>query len=205
MIYTPQNIHHIVPITSETHHTLEKYVALVKKWQRAVNLVSKHTLTDIWHRHVADSLQIYPVLDNTTKTIVDLGSGGGFPAIILAIIAQDANIGRDIHITMVESDTKKSLFLKECVRTFALNATVVHDRIENICDTSFDIAISRALCNLKTLLDFTKGLHISHAVFLKGENTKDEIATAREYHDFNLTTIPSRTHSDAHILHIHFC
>ena len=201
-MYNKHTLHNIISLTDATVHTLQTYVDLIGKWQRAVNLVSKHSLKHIWHRHIADSIQIYPLIPTACKTLADLGSGGGLPAIVIAILAQDTDIGQDIHITMIESDKKKALFLRHCIRELHLNASVINDRIENIQDTHFHIVTARALCEVRSLLDFMTHLQCPQGIFLKGESVAQEIANAKTQYTFGIRQTQSLTHSESSILSI---
>ena len=155
---------------------MEKYIELLKKWQKAVNLVSNKTLPDLWKRHILDSAQLYPFLVGENITLVDMGSGAGFPALVLAILNK-VNNGPVKEMFLIESDTKKSLFLKEVIRELKLNVHVLNKRIENVLDIKADILTSRALSDLSDLLSLGKNfIHTqTTCLFLKGENYEKEI------------------------------
>ena len=210
-MYSKNCITDIVPITDDTVQKLQDFCDVLVKWQRAINLVSKYTLNPIWHRHIADSMQVYPLIPKTAKTVADLGSGGGLPAIVLGILATDKNVGRDIHITLIESDKKKALFLQTCVRELQLNATVINRRIEHINGVKFDILTARALCEVSMLIEFMKNLHTPCGVFLKGKNVDIEIQNAQQKNAqqqntqpqiFSITKTPSVTNSESVILSV---
>lgn len=202
-MYTKDRLSKIAPISDRTIQKLQDFVDLLCKWQQAVNLISQHTLNDIWHRHIADSMQIYPHIPKTAKTLADMGSGGGFPALILAILATDEAIGRDIHITLIESDIKKSEFLKTCIRELHLTATVFNTRIEHIHDGQFDVLTARALCDVKKLIGFMHHLNTPHGIFLKGKNAEIEIQNARQNNlAFSVTKTKSLTNSESVIVFI---
>ena len=202
MLYTKANINTIYSVSRETEEKLNTYTELLLKWQKAVNLISPNTINEVWHRHIADSMQLFPHIPNNTKSIVDLGSGGGLPAVVLAIMFAGDNI--DTKITMVESDTKKCAFLNECVRTLKLNAIVLNERIENIdrgvCD--FDMAIARALAKIDDLLAMCQHLGADRGLFLKGESFESEIESAKKHWQMENDIIPSITAPNSAIIQI---
>lgn len=202
-MYTKQHITEIVPITDSTVQKLQGFVDLLTTWQAAVNLVSKSTLNHIWHRHIADSMQIYPHIPTTAKTIADMGSGGGLPAIILAILATDTTIGRDIHITLIEADKRKAIFLQTCIRELNLNATVYNQRIEQMDNLRFDVVTARALSDVTKLIGFMHHLQTAYGIFLKGKNAHMEIQNARQKNLlFSVAKTASLTNAESVILFI---
>ena len=175
---------------------LTDYVALLEKWQKSLNLVSKST-EELWNRHIADSYQLVSHLSNASqKEVVDLGSGGGLPAIVLAIACPET------RFTLVESDRKKAIFLSECIRQLGLsNARVMNERIEKI-DTKADIITARALAEVDLLLEFSYPFLTENAycLFLKGKNWDMEIAKAKKNWQFELETFPSETSEEGRVL-----
>ena len=156
---------------------LDQYVILLKKWQKAVNLIAPSTLSDIWNRHILDSAQLYSLIPPESQGLVDLGSGAGFPGLVLAILNQKNN-GPLKSIYLIESDTKKCLFLKEVIRQLSLPVTVLNQRIESVFDIKADVITARALASLSQLLKLGKnfGKAGTTCLFLKGENVDQEIA-----------------------------
>ncbi len=201
-MYTPHNLHTILPLHPHSMEKLQAFVHMIIKWQKAVNLVSKHTIPQIWHRHIADSIQIYPHFPKTCKTIADLGSGAGLPGIVLAILAQDPHMGRRIHITLIESDKKKSLFLQHCVRELGISASVINARIEHIVPLHFDSVTARALCNITLLCDFMAHLQCPQGIFLKGQSVDQDIKQAESKHRFVVQKTESLTQNDSFIVSI---
>ena len=175
---------------------LTDYVALLEKWQKSLNLVSKST-EELWNRHIADSYQLVSHLSNASHTeVVDLGSGGGLPAIVLAIACPET------RFTLVESDRKKAIFLSECIRQLGLsNARVMNERIEKI-NTKADIITARALAEVDLLLEFSYPFLTENAycLFLKGKNWDMEIAKAKKNWQFELETFPSETSEEGRVL-----
>ncbi|MBQ3785495.1 MAG: 16S rRNA (guanine(527)-N(7))-methyltransferase RsmG [Alphaproteobacteria bacterium] len=154
---------------------LEHYVQLLLKWQKSVNLISENTIKDIWDRHILDSAQLYFLLDSNQQFLMDVGSGGGLPAVVIAILNQELK-GPLNRIVLVESDLKKSLFLEECKRNLSLNIEIIRDRIENI-SLKPDVITARALAPLKDLFRLIQK-NVSRETFLlfpKGKNVDKEI------------------------------
>ncbi|MEX0339382.1 MAG: 16S rRNA (guanine(527)-N(7))-methyltransferase RsmG [Arenibacterium sp.] len=188
-------------VSRETIDRLTQYAELVQKWSPRINLVSKSSLEHLWDRHIIDSAQLF-TLAETQYSWVDLGSGGGFPALVIAILSADQGIDR--RITMVESDTRKGVFLKTVIRELELPATVLTSRIENTKPVNADVLSARALSDLSRLLTFADR-HMSPtgiALFPKGETWEKEVAKAKEQWSFNLEEFTSWTEPKAAILKI---
>lgn len=156
---------------------LERYIALVLKWQKAVNLVSNKELSSLWTRHVLDSAQLYFKIQSSAKTLVDLGSGGGFPAVVIAILNK-ALKGPLTKIVLIESDNKKSIFLQEVSRVLDLNLIVLNKRIEDVEPIIADVITSRALGVVELLLTLSRPFYTKETIFLllKGQNVDEELA-----------------------------
>jgi len=189
-------------VSRETLQRLEAFVALVEKWNPAINLVSRRSLSEIWDRHLLDSAQLFPMIPPGATHLVDLGSGGGFPGAILAILTLDAM--PELHVTMVEADQRKATFLSEAVRKLELRGTVVAQRIEALPPQRADVLTARALAPLSTLCGHAER-HLDRtgvALFSKGIHVEDEIADARRIWAFSETRIPSKSDRQATILTI---
>ncbi len=204
-IYTKNNFETLPNVSRETLSDFIEYQNQIIKWQKAVNLISPKTIEEIWHRHFADSVGLYNHIPSNTNRIVDVGSGGGLPAIVCGIMAKHHR--PDLHITMIESDMKKSMFLKEMVRILKLNAVVINNRIEKALETNpelckFDLMTARALADLPTLLNFAKTLNLSHALLLKGERWQEEVNKANDIYSMEYLDYQSITNVNAKILHI---
>ena len=180
---------------------LEQYILLLKKWQKAVNLVSNSTLDDVWERHIIDSAQLYPLIPQTARVLVDMGSGAGFPALVLSILNQVC-CGPLKRIILIESDIKKTLFLKEVIRTLNLSVEVINKRIEIISDIQADVLTARALADLENLLLLGQKIIKKDTVclFLKGENAQKEIQNCQI--PCQIEKIKSITNSNSSILKI---
>lgn len=201
MTYTKENIKEICNVSRETLQDLQTFHDILLKWQKAINLISSNTIQEVWHRHIADSIQLVPHIPKNTKSIVDLGSGGGLPAIVLAIVLKNT----DVKITMIESGNKKCVFLQECVRVLGLNAVVINDRIEKIKEKhslDFDLATARALASTDNLLEFCNELGVKKCLFLKGSQYAKEVSDAKENWVITEQIIPSITATDSRIINI---
>ena len=183
-------------VSRETIERFEVYKSLLKKWQNAINLVSRDTLKELDKRHFEDSLQLLKYIPENAITHIDIGSGAGFPGLVLAI----AN--PNLRTTLVESDLRKCQFLKNVSRETMANVYILNQRIESIQGVQYDLITARALAKLNQLLIYAKPL--SHKkttfVFLKGSDVYAEIQEAKKYWEFNLEIFPSLTHSEGKII-----
>lgn len=190
----------LTPVSRETEERLAILVAELKRWQQAKNLVSGTTLDEVWTRHIADSLQL---LDHApqARRWLDLGSGGGFPGLVLGI--QLAELGG--HIDLVESNARKCAFLRHAARVTGAPVTVHNARIEAVVDSfagEVEAVTARALAPLPLLLDWCKELLRTGVtgVFPKGQHLEAELTAAAKYWKIQATTFPSLTDSAAAIL-----
>ena len=188
-------------VSRETSDKLTLFANIVEKWTPKINLISKASVPYIWQRHIEDSIQIYSLVPPVSSW-VDLGSGGGFPAIVVALLAQQD--GRNSKFTLVESDQRKCVFLRTAIRELGLKVEVLNDRIENIPPLEANVVSARALAELPLLI----GLASRHmksdgiAIFPKGKNWKVEDAKARKSWVYSNESIPSKTDPSAAILKI---
>lgn len=188
-------------VSRETLDRLADFHDLLTKWNPKINLVSKVSLADTWDRHIRDSAQVYP-LAGTCRNWVDIGSGGGLPGLVIAIVAREMN--PDLHMTMIESDIRKSTFLRTVIRELGLSATVLTSRIEQAEPRNADVLSARALADLASLLPFAdRHLNPSgQALFFKGETWQKEVEEARKAWSFDLVAHTSRTNPNAAILEV---
>ncbi|WP_245297162.1 MULTISPECIES: 16S rRNA (guanine(527)-N(7))-methyltransferase RsmG [Rhodomicrobium] len=191
-------------VPRETVERLETYAALLIQWQRAVNLVAPSTLNDVWQRHFADSAQLL-ARASAAKKWVDLGSGGGFPGLVIAILLAN----HENHIVhLIESNGRKCAFLSEVARRTGAPVKVHEGRIEdNGLSGSIgaaDVVSSRALAPLKLLLGLAQGFFADRTVglFLKGRDAGQEIAEAGGLWRFEHECIPSCTSGEGKIVEI---
>ncbi|MCP1336508.1 16S rRNA (guanine(527)-N(7))-methyltransferase RsmG [Futiania mangrovi] len=186
-------------VSRETAEALDILVAALQKWQRAINLVSPSTLPHVWSRHVADSLQVAEAVPLGARIIIDLGSGGGFPGLVIAAVLKGKP---DSHVHLVESDQRKCAFLRQVVRRADLPATVHSTRIETADLPPPDVITARALAPLPKLL----ALAVPHGgpatlyLFPKGQDVEVELTEAAKCWTLSVDAIPSRTDPDGVIL-----
>ena len=200
----PEDFAAAFDVSRETLDQLLCYVALLEQWQPRINLVAGTTLPDVWHRHVADSAQLLAFAPNA-QTWLDLGSGAGFPGLVIAIMAHGRPGPR---VTLIESDRRKSAFLAEVARQTGISVEIHTARIEQIATqrilSSVDVVSARALAPLVRLLplslpffgDATLGL------FPKGRDAESEMAQARADWVFDVELTPSLTDAAARIVAI---
>ncbi len=166
-------------VSRETYKKLQDFVVLLSEWNTKMNLVSKNSLSDVWVRHVLDSAQLVDYIPNNVKHIVDIGSGSGFPGIVLAILLQEQN--PQAHITLVESITKKALYLKNVAENLGLHSVeVVNNRVENAVFKNVDIITARAVASTDILCGYADkiGNKNTEMLLLKGRSFADEEAEA---------------------------
>ncbi|MFC6636162.1 16S rRNA (guanine(527)-N(7))-methyltransferase RsmG [Sulfitobacter sediminilitoris] len=188
-------------VSRETFAKLEAFSDLVLKWTPKINLISKQSMQDLWSRHIVDSAQLYD-LAPPFKRWVDLGSGGGFPGIVVSILGQDDRIKREF--ILVESDQRKCAFLRTAIRELNLQARVISDRIEDVPPLAADIVSARALADLSVLLGFAER-HLKPggtALFPKGAKWSTEDEAARTEWSYHCDAITSKTSPDAAVLKI---
>lgn len=188
----------ITPVSRETAERLDRFVAHFLKWQQVVQLVAPSTLNALWTRHIADSLQLLPDIESA-KEIVDVGSGGGFPGLVLAIAAPS----KKFHL--VESDTRKASFLREAARIADAPVTVYAERVESVAKriaTDIHMVTARAFAPLSKLLELTEDFLRAGAkgVFLKSQDIDDELTTAAKSWNVNYQLRNSLTDPRGRIL-----
>lgn len=192
------------PLSNVSRETLEKLRAfqdLVQKWTKRINLISPRDLNELWDRHIRDSAQVYGFADPSTHWI-DLGSGGGFPGIVVAILLNGEQY--PAKVTLVESDRRKCTFLKSVARELDLDVTVAPTRIEQYSGDPADTVSARALAPLDKLLSYTFPLLTpdGQAVFPKGASWEKELIFARKFWQFDVSVVKSITHAEAAVLYL---
>jgi 16S rRNA (guanine527-N7)-methyltransferase len=183
---------------------LESYAQLLRKWQAVQNLVSRETLTTFWTRHALDSLQVHPLLHADERSMVDIGSGGGFPALPLAI----ASKGRDRTFHLIEPNGRKVSFLRTVARSLNLATVSVEGGRAGAPgdsrETRFQVVTARALADLSTLLDYAAPLlePNGRALLHKGREHVDELREAGAKWQFDVLHHPSVTDESGVILEL---
>ena len=187
-------------VSRETLERLKHYESLVLKWNPRINLVAKSTVDAVWERHISDSMQVFGLCSG--KHWLDLGSGGGFPGCVVAILAKE--LAPDMTTTLIESDQRKSVFLRTVLRETGVSGTVLPERIEAAEPQSANVVSARALADLPSLLTYfhRHAGEEAEGLFMKGSRWKEEIPKAQEQWNFDFKAVSSRTQPDAVILKI---
>jgi len=188
-------------LPADTLARLETFEALARRWTEKINLVAPSTVPDLWTRHIADSAQLWPLAPAGAATWADLGSGGGFPGIVIAILAGDTGP----KITLVESDGRKCAFLRTAARELGLVVTILDQRAESAPAQAAAVVSARALAPLTNLLPFV-ARHLAPngtALLPKGRDFAAEIDAARASGwSFDVEAIPSVTDPAARVLRL---
>ena len=176
---------------------LSAFCEMVAKWTRTVNLIAPNDCDQLWDRHIADSLQLIPLMSQNLEDAADLGSGGGFPGLVLAVAT-----GRHFHL--VESDARKATFLKEASRTVGASTTIHQCRIEAAILPPVGVITARALAPLTQLIALALPHMGRHTVLLapKGAKAADELTIARKHWRMMVRSVPSQTDPRATIFHL---
>ena len=180
--------------SEKTKEKFKIYEETLKKWQKKINLVSPTTLSDIVNRHIMDSAQLAPLITGRHKKILDMGSGAGFPGLVLAILNQNEGRG-DWNVHLVESDARKCAFIQEVARLTNTKIYLHNCRIESLTDFKADVITARALKEVKTLIEYAVPFLLpgTHCLFLKGKNVDLELEWATNSYNFVVKKIPSIT------------
>jgi 16S rRNA (guanine527-N7)-methyltransferase len=209
----------LTPVSRETEERLDRLVALLLSWQRTTQLVANSTLPRLWTRHIADCLQLVSLAPEA-KSWVDLGSGAGFPGLVIACRLRQADARltppsvrltpasarlTQASVRLIESNAKKAAFLREAVRITDAQAEVHHTRIENFAasfDQPVEVVTARALAPLKLLLDHSQRLLQRGAIgiFPKGQDVDAELTEAAKYWNMEAGLVPSVTDSKGRIV-----
>lgn len=191
-----------VDVSRETIADLRAFAALVLKWTPKINLISANSEAALWDRHIIDSVQVYRHAPPHPGIWLDIGSGGGFPGIVAAIIGKAQH--PDTRFVLIESDQRKATFLRTVIRELGLAATVLDARIEDVQPVGADVVSARALGTLSMLIPFVvhhmrpDGMAILH----KGKQADTEIADARLMWRFDLEEAASLTDPEGRLLKI---
>lgn len=190
----------LADVSRETRRRLEIFVETLERWQKAINLVSRSTMEGAWKRHIVDSAQVVPLIPSTAETLADLGSGGGFPGLVIAAMRPD------LRVILIESDARKAAFLGEVGRRMGLEnqPKIAISRIEAAPPAAADVVTARALAPMKQLLGWAQRHRKDTAIclFHKGKGWPAEVEEAKKEWDFSPEPIASVTDRDAVILRI---
>lgn len=194
----------LTPVSNEIAERLDRLVDLFLHQQQKMNLVSRSTISELWSRHIADSLQLI-ALAPSARVWIDLGSGGGFPGLVIACALAGQ---REACVHLVESTKKKAVFLEEATRALSLPAIVHPVRIEEFVATfgaHAEVVTARALAPLDKLLELAAPLLKTGAkgLFLKGQDVAAELTDAAKCWTIQSTLVPSKTNPLARVVVIH--
>jgi 16S rRNA (guanine527-N7)-methyltransferase len=191
-------------VSRETYEKFEIYYVTLVKWQKSINLISKSSLASIWRRHILDSAQLYQFTKKVNGNILDMGSGAGFPGIILAMMGNK-------NINLVESDQKKCVFMREVARLSNTEIKIHNIRIEDLEFINPDLITSRALAPLKKLVQYSE-IHMNKNIksagklpkllFLKGKMYNEELSELKKTSKIEFEVYPSITSEYGKILYI---
>lgn len=196
---TPEAFARVTGVGADALFRLSLYLALLEKWQRRINLVGASTLADPWRRHMLDAAQLLPLLPaadpDRPRHIADLGSGAGFPGLVLAILGGGA-------VTLVESDARKSAFLREAIRATEAPAHVATTRIEALPPLAADVVTARACAPLPRLAAHV-ARHLAPdgtALLLKGAEAAAELTQAGKTWMMTASLMPSQSDPSGHVI-----
>ena len=176
-------------VSRETLARLKAYADVRVDWNARHNLVAKSTLPELWRRHFWDSAQLEPLIPQTARTLADLGSGAGFPGLVLAAMRPD------LAVTLHEATTKKCAFLQAAADRMGLKVEIANARLEDLSPRPFDAVTARALAPLPQLLAYAQKFAGPNGVclFLKGQNLGAELTEASKYWSMKASQVPSQT------------
>jgi 16S rRNA (guanine527-N7)-methyltransferase len=172
-------------VSRETLDRLEMFESMLRRWQKTINLVGTRSLDDVWRRHFLDSAQLCHLLKDV-ETVADIGSGGGFPGLVIAIMT-------DAHVTLIESDHRKAAFLREASREAGAQTTIIAERAEVATATPAEAVTARAVAPVEKLLSLAKPWIRpgGQCFFLKGAAVEEELTDARQFWDISFDLVPS--------------
>jgi 16S rRNA (guanine527-N7)-methyltransferase len=197
--FGPQEFAAATGVSRETLARMKAYVGLLADWNARHNLVSKASLDEVWQRHVLDSAQLAPLIPPQARTLADLGSGAGFPGLVLAVL-----LGDRVAVTLFEATRKKADFLRAAAERLGLAVVVRNERIEEATRAVFDVLTARACAPLPELLEYAQHFAGPKTVclFLKGQNVGVELTEARKSWRMKVREHPSLTHPFGVVLEI---
>jgi len=194
---TADKVGKLLNVSRETLRQFEAYLTLLEKWQRRVNLVANSTMADVWQRHILDSAQLFRFCPSNTKKILDVGSGAGFPGLVLAIMG-------DVQVDLVESDQRKAIFLSTVIRSLGLSSKVYNQRIESLPNLYPDVVTARAVAPVSKLMKLIENQISPDTVclLLKGASVEDELTDLQSYSTMVPSYHPSLSGSNGVVLEL---
>jgi 16S rRNA (guanine527-N7)-methyltransferase len=182
----PEGFARVFPVSRETLARLETYADLLILWSARINLVGRATIVDLWRRHILDSAQLHPLIPETARSLIDLGSGAGLPGLVLAILGVPG-------VELIEADSRKAAFLREAARVTGTEMTIRPCRIQAVASHPADVVTARACAPLDELLGFAERFIAPHTLclFLKGERCGQELTAANKRWTMRASVEPS--------------
>jgi len=212
MAFDPRKFSPDGGVSRETLGAFEAYEATLVKWQKAVNLVGASTLGEVWHRHFLDSAQLAPLIPTrpygAPTVILDIGSGGGFPGLVLAVLAATGALGAPaLAVHLVEANARKCAFLKEVARITGAQAVIHRARVEDLPPFPVDVVMARGFARLPRLLTLASGFLQQPdcrpvGLFLKGRGVDKELTDARKQWNMRVEHIVSITDPEGVVLRL---
>lgn len=202
---TPEDFAARANVSRETLERLQAFDALLLETAAHTNLIARSTIDDRWSRHYLDSAQLFPLLPAGARTLVDLGSGAGFPGLVLAALGADEKAGHGLSVTLVESTGKKASFLEAASSAMGLsNVTVLPQRIEAVSVAPPDAITARALSATRKLCAYVHGIagRNTTLLFPKGAKAEEELTAALKSWRMDVSRHPSLTDENATIFEI---
>ena len=184
-------------LSATTEQRLRGFVALLLDWNRRINLVARADEADVWDRHVLDCVQLADLLPEPASVLIDLGSGAGFPGLVLSIATP-------WHVHLVEADARKASFLRYAVRQTGANASIHATRAERLALPPVPVVTARAFAPLSRLLPLAVPLLAPDGicVFPKGRSATEELTDAGREWQMQVERFPSRTNPDGTLLRL---
>ena len=199
--FGPEDVVRLTGVSRETFQKISAYLELLDRWRERINLIGPGEGRHLWRRHVLDSLQLLQYISAEDKSVADLGSGAGFPGLILACAMADK---AGAAVTLVEKSPRKSEFLRAVGKEVGLPVAVLTIRLEDAPGVLFDVVTARALAPLPKLLGFADAWlkPSGKALLMKGRDTEAELAEAREAWTFDLSTLDSQSSPEGRVLRV---
>jgi 16S rRNA (guanine527-N7)-methyltransferase len=189
VLFGPEEFAARTDVSRETLARLKAYADVLADWNARHNLVSKNSLADLWRRHFWDSAQLAPLIPAEAQTLADLGSGAGFPGLVLAAMLPN------VAVTLFEATAKKCAFLQAAATRMGLSVAIENARMEDLPPQAFDVVTARAVAPLPKLLEYAHSFTGPNSVclFLKGQNVGSELTEAHKCWNMKLSQVPSQT------------
>jgi 16S rRNA (guanine527-N7)-methyltransferase len=189
VLFGPEEFSAQTGVSRETLSRLKAYADILADWNARHNLVSKNSLEDVWRRHFWDSAQLAPLVPAGTQSLADLGSGAGFPGLVLAAMLPE------VGVTLFEATAKKCAFLQAAAERMGLEVAIENTRMEDLPPQAFDVVTARACAPLPRLLEYAHSFMGPNSVclFLKGQNVGSELTGAHKCWNMKLSQVPSQT------------